>query len=199
MPESNSVSQIRAFVAVALDAAVLEKIRRAQDALAHDRSGAGVRWTGLDQLHLTLKFLGNIQAGDVGALQAALQTAAEGIGPFRLVARGLGCFPSCRRPSVIWVGLDGELSPLQELQGRVERATRPFASHSEDRAFHPHVTIGRVKFPGPAARAISERVEAQGAVDFGQWEVDRIALIRSELTRGGSIYTTLCEVRLEKS
>lgn len=197
MPDTDSSTQIRAFVAVALAAAVLEKIQRFQDNLARDRSGSAARWTGAEQLHLTLKFLGNVRAAELGALESALQTAARGIPPFHLSARGLGCFPSCRRPSVIWVGLEGELTPLLALQACVERETAPFSGHSEDRAFHPHVTIGRVKFPGPGARALGERVEAASGVEFGDWVVDRLALVRSQLSPRGSIYTNVCEVRLE--
>ena len=147
-------------------------------------------------MHLTLKFLGNLEAGQPPVLAAALQEHVHGLKPLRLSARGWGCFPSPQRPSVIWAGLAGELDALRALQAVVERACAGFGSHSEDRAFHPHLTIGRVKAFGPAGRRIGERVRSEPSDDLGEWEVDRISLIRSRLSSQGSIYSSLAEIAL---
>src|SRR5205823_12244196 len=111
-----------------------------------------VRWTRMDQLHLTLKFFGNVQREEVDALQEALRRAVANVSPFALTISELGCFPSPQRPNVIWLGLGGGVSILEQMQRQVALECAAFGSHSEDRAFHAHLTIGRAKALGRDAR-----------------------------------------------
>ncbi len=187
---------VRAFAGISLSAEVRERIVAKQDQLAREWGPPLVRWTDADAIHLTLRFLGNVETARLPALQDALREAGRGLAPIGLSARGMGCFPSCQRPSVIWVGLEGGLEALGALQAKVERACAPFAAHTEDRAFHPHLTIGRVKMGGAKSRQLGERVQSESSSDFGSWEADRFKLIQSQLSPRGSIYTTLSEVVL---
>lgn len=198
MPGPSQSTAIRAFVAACLPQDLLEKLRQLQR-LLEERVRLRpnpVRWTPPDQVHLTLRFLGNIQADEVESLATVLRQATAGFGPMQLSVETLGCFPSWRRPSVIWVGLHGELEPLLELQARVERDSQPFGSHSETRAFHPHLTVGRVRPQSPGAGRIGDAL-SEAAVDLGAWQLEEIALIRSQLTPRGSVYTPLANFKLQ--
>jgi RNA 2',3'-cyclic 3'-phosphodiesterase len=196
MPMPESSDPIRAFVAACLGADLLEKIRAEQGQLERRLGSADIRWTGAAQLHLTLRFFGNVASNDLDALKLALPRAVEGVGPLRLTVQGLGCFPSHQRPSVIWFGLEGDLEPLGRLQAQIECECGRYGNHSEDRAFHPHLTVGRVKARGPEARRISEGLRDVVVGKLGDWVVDGITLMQSQLRPGGSIYTPLLEVPL---
>jgi 2'-5' RNA ligase len=148
--------------------------------------------------HLTLKFLGNISPGMVDKVLAAMAKAAEGIPPFRLRLSGTGAFPSLQNPRVFWVGLDGELGTLARLQERVERAMVGLGFPREERAFSPHITLGRVRDSAPpdvrrrAAQAVREATFNGGY----EWEVDTLNLMRSTLTPSGAIYSQLGQIPL---
>jgi len=188
--------QIRAFVAAPLDSEWLARIRRVQDALQRQTQTEGVRWSRPEQLHLTLKFFGNIPTHDLDALELALDRSAQGIASILLRVGRLGCFPSRQRPSVIWLGLAGELEELRRLQSNIERECERFGSHSETHGFHPHLTIGRVKAAGAQGRRIGEAVEAGQAENLGPWRVDEITLVQSLLGPQGSAYTPLARFKL---
>ena len=95
-------------------------------------------------IHLTLKFLGNIDPHLVDNLLEAMRRSAQGSSPFRLQLSGLGLFPNAKEPWVLWVGVDGDLDPLRGLQERVEEAVVKLGFPRESRPFSPHLTLGRV-------------------------------------------------------
>jgi RNA 2',3'-cyclic 3'-phosphodiesterase len=194
MPERSD--QIRAFVAACLPVGVLARIKAEQKRLASKMETDAVRWTRSEQLHLTLKFYGNVAGDRVDSLKAALHRAVKGVRPISLTADGLGCFPSSQQPRVLWVGLDGDLEELKQLQARVEVESAAFGNHSEDREFHPHLTLGRVKTPGAGARRIGEVIRSSEVGPMGSWEVRQITLIQSRLSPAGSTYTALAEIPL---
>jgi RNA 2',3'-cyclic 3'-phosphodiesterase len=107
--------------------------------------GAEVGWVAIPSIHLTLKFLGEVDPEVIPALAESLQTACESKRSFGLRLRGLGCFPNLKNPRVIWCGIDGDLDPLERLHRAVENACGKFGFPPEDRAFKPHLTLGRVK------------------------------------------------------
>jgi len=194
-----NADHIRAFVAVALPGRLLDKVQAEQgrlDGRLARASRSAIRWTLREQLHLTLKFFGNVQIEALDALQQTLSRAVAGIGGFELSLAGLGCFPSPQRPSVVWLGLDGSVSALATLQGNVERETAAFGSHSETRPFHPHLTIGRVKGFGAESRRIGEVIRSEAVGSLGNWTVSEILLVRSQLSPLGSTYSTLGKFHL---
>jgi 2'-5' RNA ligase len=196
MPTPEPPTQFRSFVAATLDAVLLEKIQAEQQSLARQLGSGQVRWTGAEQLHLTLKFFGNVATSDVEPLQLALQRSAAGIGPLRLSVQGLGCFPSRQKPSEIWCGLEGDLEPLERLQKQVDQECGRYGSHSEERPFHPHLTVGRVKAFGRELRQLGESLGQVSVGHLGEWTVSQITLMRSQLNPKGSVYTRLLEVPL---
>lgn len=190
-------SFIRAFVGIPLETELKSAVLNLQKQL-QDRSGANaVRWTRPEQLHLTLKFLGNVSTEALPKLKAALSQSCRDIAQFHLTLATLGAFPSLQRASVIWIGLRGELATLKELQMRIEESAGEFANHSEDREFHPHLTIGRVKAPGRTPRALEDALRASAEVELGEWRVTEVKLVQSKLSPQGSIYTPLETILLE--
>jgi RNA 2',3'-cyclic 3'-phosphodiesterase len=161
---------------------------------------SGVRWVDPAGIHLTLKFLGNIEAALADHVLAAMGQAAASFGsnPFHLALSHLGVFPNARQPRVLWAGAQGDLESLERLQIVVDEAVSPLGFAREQRPFRPHLTLGRVRdgAPPPALRAIGEAVTDIRLPPVAGWKVDTMYLIRSTLTPNGAIYTSLGNVAL---
>jgi RNA 2',3'-cyclic 3'-phosphodiesterase len=150
----------------------------------------GVGWVAPENLHITLKFLGRVEEARLGLVQRCLDRAAAGIERFEIAIERLGAFPAPTRPRVIWAGVDQGAEPLSALADRVERELAEMGFAPEARGFTPHVTLGRVGEPrrNPALAAALERA---GATMFGAVRVDRLSLMRSDLSPRGARYTEL--------
>ena len=191
-----SGTTIRAFIAIKLPAEVKAAVAIMQDSLKRAVGTKLVRWTAPEQIHLTLRFLGNIAVETVPELGAALRRAGAQIAPFELRAAGLGCFPDEKRPRVLWVGLGGALEKLQELQKAVLAETETWGE-TEDRPFHPHLTLGRTKTTQPRElQALGPAIRALLATDWGSWQVRGVNLMKSELSPEGARHTSLLDVPL---
>ena len=204
------MERIRAFVAIELPDELTEALARVAEDIrkkAGGREGRGGRggasWVKPGNIHLTLKFLGDIDPADLGKIREALCGAASAVGPFRLACRGVGGFPGLARPRVVWVGLD-DCPGLAALRERIEDGLAAIGFERDERAFHPHLTLCRVKTPS-CARAIGRAAEeagaagAAGAVDgTGPWEftVESFVLMRSELSPKGARHTVLERIPL---
>jgi 2'-5' RNA ligase len=189
---------IRAFIAIELSEEVKRALTKVQSRLKVT-SRAPVKWADPQGTHLTLQFLGNIDAAMIGQISAALQAAAQGIHPFRLEVDGLGVFPGPSRVRVVWVGLEGDLATLSQLQKRVEEALMPLGFTPEARAFTPHLTLGRVR---EEARPDERQVLGQLVVDTQDdvrtsLEVSAVHLFRSQLRPTGAVYTRIATVELK--
>ena len=188
--------RIRTFIAIELPPGVQQGLRRVQEQLQRFRPP--VRWVAPDKIHVTLNFLGEIPAEEVPAAVEAALRAAAGAAPFEVEAAGLGVFPSPRRPRVLWVGLGGDLPALKALQAGLTRELAARGFPPEERAFSPHLTLGRVRqHAAPAElRALGDKVADTSVPSLGRWRVERIVVIRSDLRPEGPIYTTLRAVPL---
>ena len=182
----------RLFVALPTPVALRESITRATAPLRH--SGADVRWEEASKLHCTLKFLGPTPSALLPALEAALSAAARGSKVPSIVYRGIGGFPSLRDPRVLWIGMEETAGTLTTLQASVEERCAALGLPRDERAFHPHVTLGRVK----SRRNIGELLETAETVTFESpaTAVGTLALIRSDLRPSGSVYIVLREFPL---
>jgi len=139
-----------------------------------------------ENLHVTLKFLGPIEITQRALVVTALARAAAGVPAFAITLRGLGAFPSLTRPRVIWGGVDDGARILTALADVVERALVPLGFAAEER-FVPHVTLGRVRLLRRDP-ALAEALALAATRDFGAVQVDRIALMRSDLSPRGARY-----------
>lgn len=197
----DSQSRLRLFVALDLPAgakaALAATVGQLQSVIP-----AGVRWVNPAGIHLTLKFLGDTEAGLVTPLLAALrEMAATGdMRPFPLHLDGLGVFPNPREPRVIYAGVGGDLDSLVKAQRRGEQAITQLGFPREKRPFRPHLTLGRVRDGvAPAVRRqIGDTIARQAAALSPEyaWTAREIHLIRSVLTPSGAVYTTLGQAAL---
>lgn len=196
--------RLRLFVAVELPAGAKDALAAAVGQL-RGLTPAGVRWVNPAGIHLTLKFLGEVDSGLVEPLRAALQEATAGMdkAAFPLRLDGLGVFPNRREPRVIWAGVGGDLETLVEVQGRVDDAAAALGLARERRAFRPHLTLGRVRdgVTPAARRELGSVVAEQGPAVAAAyaWDVEEISLIRSVLTPQGAVYSALGTARLGTS
>jgi 2'-5' RNA ligase len=149
-----------------------------------------VAWVGPDNFHLTLKFLGGVEAARLDAIAAALADAAATCDPFDLGVGDLGAFPSRTRPRVLWAGIDDGAAAAATLASRLDVVLAPLGLPPEGRAFSAHVTLGRVRAPRPNPRL----AQALSGGAFGRQRVDRLSLMRSELSPRGARYTELVAV-----
>lgn len=159
-----------------------------RDALLDTQEGVdGARWQGDDQLHLTLRFLGEIDDRTGQDLVSAL-TGVEAPA-FTLAIRGAGHFARKGRPSALWAAL-APSSELMLLHGRIERACRAAGLPPEPRKFVPHITLARL---GGHTAGAGEWVARHGALNAPPWPVNAYRLYESQLGKGGSMYRTLAE------
>jgi 2'-5' RNA ligase len=161
---------------------------------ALSQSGARLRVVEPEKIHITLKFLGNVDEGVVPSIVEVMRRSVEGIESFRVHLRGSGAFPSLRAPRVLWVGVqDGE--PLITLAQRLEKGLSDLGFPREKRRFTPHITVARVKGPGRRER-LARIMEGYREEIFGEQLVEDIRLKRSQLRPEGAVYTELARVPL---
>jgi len=191
------VEPVRAFVAIELTESIKAELSRLQGELKRSKS-ASVKWVNPEGIHLTLKFLGNVDASEIPTLTSALSEAVRGVVPFRLELGNTGAFPNINSPKVVWVGVEGELEWLLTLHNNIERALTPLGFTSENRAFSPHLTLGRVREESSSEerRRLGEAVASLKAGERPSFRVESLSLMRSILTREGAIYNCLASFAL---
>ncbi len=177
----------RLFVAVETPQEIRTAIARVIEGLKG--SGAEVRWEEPEKLHITLKFLGNTEEERVPRIIAALEDVAQKVEPFDIQYASLGTFPPKGQPRVLWVGVRQGEQSLKMLAAAVETAMGELGFEPEERAFHPHVTIGRVK----GGRNMHDLLRRMESITFESQptHVTHISLVKSELRPSGSVYTTV--------
>ena len=184
----------RCFVALVLPAELREAV--AGHFAREGRRVPGVRWVAAANLHLTLQFLGEVEAERISALREALEAAVSGHAAFRLGLRGAGAFPSAERPRVLWVGAGEGTAQASALGASVAAALAPLGFPAEERPFVPHLTVGRVAAPPRAREPLRRLLEDARDRDWGGCLVPAAHLLRSELFPAGPIYSILHEARL---
>ena len=191
------MERVRSFIAVELPSAARDAVERVMRDL-RATAGDGVRWVRPEGIHLTLKFLGDIDVDSVPAISTALDSCAASAGPFDLFLEGVGVFPNARRPRVVWVGLGGALEPLRGLQQSVERELEALGFARERRAVTPHLTLGRVRDGASAqqGRALSEAIAGASVQPGVELPVQELALMKSDLRPTGAVYTWLHAAQL---
>ncbi|MCJ7523534.1 MAG: RNA 2',3'-cyclic phosphodiesterase [Dehalococcoidia bacterium] len=193
------MESVRAFIAIELPGSVKSALSQLQDNLKRSEH-ASVKWVDTGSIHLTLKFLGNIATDTIPELTKVLSEATRGITPFHLELGEMGVFPNLRAPRVVWVGLRGETATLSVLQENIESALIPLGFPPENRAFSPHLTLGRVRekaSPGER-RSLGQAVASSKVASMEPFPVDSLSLIRSTLTREGAVYSRLYSVALHE-
>jgi 2'-5' RNA ligase len=184
---------IRSFLAIELPKPILRKIEEVQGdlRLAH----ADVRWVNPEKIHLTLKFFGNIEESRIDPIFKAIEEPILSTPPFSLKVRGVGAFPQMKNPRVIWMGLVNGKEVLASLQKQIEIQLKKIGFQPEDRPFHPHLTLGRVRSSRGKEELVG-RMEKHREEEFGDFQIERVVLFKSDLKPTGPIYTLLKEMKL---
>ena len=180
---------VRTFVAIQVSPEVSSRAGRLIARLAE--SQARVRWVDPKHLHLTLKFLGDIDILNIHEICRAVNQAAAEAPPFDLEIGGAGAFPNLDRPRTVWVGIRRGQEELCELQAGVESHLATIGYRPEARRFQPHLTIGRVRDGDAGAIELSRRLADERDFTAGLVDVSEVCIFSSELTREGPIYEPL--------
>ena len=179
---------IRAFLAVDLPASLRPVLSQAQEELK--KAGADVKWAPVGNIHITLKFFGNITDTQVVDISEAVAAAALDQKPFSLTVTAAGAFPSPKSPRVLWLGVGGDLDIMRDFHRRLEAGFAILGFPPEDRPFAPHLTLGRVK--SPAGRVeLSRSLVHLATPEVAPFPVNEIVLFRSQLSPKGATYLPL--------
>ena len=192
-----NTDSIRTFIALELPDDLKQGLRSLQTCLKSSDSGM-VKWVNPESIHLTLKFLGETRLALIPSIITALEDIAKNTLPFELSVTNLGAFPDIHRVQVIWVGLNGDLRAILQLQKNIEKALSPLGFAAETKVFVPHLTLARMRDTCSLQDrqnigAVIKRTPFEGSFKL---KADSLNLIQSHLTPGGAIYTNLHSAKL---
>lgn len=189
---------IRTFIAIELNEVLHRALADTLARLQRETIARAIRWVVPTNIHLTLKFLGDVDATHLPALEGAVRRVCNDFAPFTLTIGGAGAFPNTRKPNVIWIGARGQVDVATRLAEQIDAACATLGFAREERAFTPHLTLGRVKRDAsPSERQrIGALIAAAHIGDVGELRVERVAVMKSVLTPQGSVYTRLAECAL---
>lgn len=180
------MAQIRVFVSIPVpDPAPLG------DAVVALRSVENVRPSPVNQMHITLRFIGDVEEASVPRIAGCVRRACSGVQPFEVTMRGTGAFPNARRPSVVWVGAEPE-DVLRGMSDRLAKELSKARIRFDDKPFKSHVTIGRCR--GPAS--LDGFFREYGDREFLRFQCDRVLVMRSVLSSSGARHSVLETVML---
>jgi 2'-5' RNA ligase len=187
--------QWRVFCAFELAQSLRVRVKEHAQRVREAVPDAAASWSRPENIHLTVKFFGNVDQAKVPMISEALARVAEEFSPIGITVGATGVFPRPSRPQVLWIGIDDRTGALMKLRKRVQDECAREGFPKEDRAFHPHLTIARIRQPRNANRL----AQAHLHTDFAASELvlNELVLFRSELSPKGSKYTPISRSRLE--
>lgn len=193
------MSVIRAFIAISLTSEIHQHLDQVIKAYQNKLDRVPVRWVPAENIHLTLKFLGDVSVASLEMLTTILKNEVAGHHPFEISVGGSGAFPNNRRPRVIWVGVEAP-PELAAIQNGVENAMARLGYPREERPYSPHLTLGRVSRGATLEdiRRISSALEAAKVGFLGAACVEEISLFRSDLKPTGAEYTRVVSAPLSQ-
>lgn len=185
---------VRTFVCIEVPASIKSRIEELQRGLR--RTDIPISWVKPANIHLTIKFLGDVAASRRDRVRQAVERACQSIAGFDLTVAGAGCFPSPKKARVLWIGLTDLPDPLRRLHANIEAELASEGFAREGKRFAPHLTIGRVRDPLKAVRTVAELMAA--GFDAETFHAAEVIVMQSELNPAGSIYTPQAVIRLAR-
>ncbi len=179
---------VRTFVAVELTPEIRGRANSLVSVLRH--VVADVRWASPENMHLTIKFLGDVEVLEIPRVCGAVSRAVADMPPFELEVRGAGAFPDADRPRTVWLGVGEGSEAMTDLHDRLQAALAPLGFREEGRRFRPHVTLGRVR-DSEAGSRFAQTLAEQAEFFAGEMIVGDVTIFSSELSRTGSRYEVL--------
>ena len=183
---------IRTFVAIEIPDAIKNQVEVLENQFKKIRTD--IKWIHPQNIHITLKFLGNTSINRLEEIYDGLQEAVDSIRPFQLKLQQVGAFPDLNRPRVFWINIDQGREALMTLQKRIEEILYVRRFVREERPFSPHLTIGRVRSPR-GLRTLTDQVR-NITFNAQTFLVDRVVVVKSDLQSTGPIYTVLNHTNL---
>lgn len=180
------MSTIRAFIAIDLPEAVRQELASISYDLSRKVPNKSVRWVRPENIHLTLKFLGETIVESLNHITGGMDRVGEDNPPFDLTLDKLGCFPNPRRSRIVWVSIKGDLDSLQLLQKTIDQMLNPIGWELDKRKFHPHLTLGRVK---NSQQVAGSQLPWGSQVQPVTFPVDSLTLYESVLKSSGAVYS----------
>jgi 2'-5' RNA ligase len=186
------LSVIRAFIAIDLSPEIYQRLEEVVVQLKQQLNRIPIRWVAVENIHLTLKFLGDVSLASLEMLKKNLETEIGSHSLFEISVGELGSFPSTRRPRVIWVGVEAP-PDLEAIQRGIETETARLGYAREGRLFSPHLTLGRVSRNATPdeIRRISEVLIKYKVGFLGATRIQSVHLYRSDLRPGGAVYSRI--------
>jgi len=184
----------RAFIAINLPESIKSFLSEAQEALK--LYGFRIKWVRPQNIHLTLKFLGDTATADTDKIAEAMTLAAKNCPTVSLTAKGVGVFPNVRRPRVIWAGLNGQIETLANLHQTLDAHLADLGFARDTRAFKSHLTLGRVKGKIASDRMLAA-IDKLKESESESFETHQVILFKSELRPGGAVYTRVQAIALQ--
>lgn len=182
--------EIRTFIAIELSDEIRQKIKEIQSEI-RPLIQSRISWSKPENIHLTLKFLGDVSLDKIESIKESLKKIGRIHSPLEMSFGGIGTFPNFRRPRVIWLGIDRGAEQVIKIVSSIEMAMKKLGFQPERREFTPHLTLGRIKQRGVNLEKIKPELKKYDKPNIPIVQVDRLALIKSELYPSGAIYTAL--------
>ena len=180
---------IRLFLAFELP----EEIRGIIDEVSREagKLPLEVRWVKVENIHLTIVFLGNVEESMVPRVEEVASLACIRSHPFDISLHGLGFFGNIRNPRVLWVGMNGDIKGMSRLRDDLQKGLAPFGIKKETRPFRPHLTLGRFKKGVGSIKHLKGLLTQYKELTSPAGTLSQLALFRSDLTRDGAVYTRI--------
>jgi 2'-5' RNA ligase len=181
--------EIRSFLAFELPEPIKKIVIQVSGEIR--KSSLDVRWVRPEFIHLTVVFMGDIQSDQIPLMGEPLNAVCSNHEPFKISLKPMGCFPNSRNPRVIWLGIDGDLERMSRFRDDLQHALSPFGIKEEERAFRPHLTLGRFKKPGKRQTELEQILATYRDLASPACTLGELVLFRSDLKPGGAVYTKM--------
>ncbi len=179
--------KIRSFLAFELPLEIKNIVARVSGELR--QSTLNPRWVKVDNIHLTVVFMGSIETEDTPAITRVVREVCQTYGPFDISIKGIGCFPNRRSPRVLWLGLDGDLEPMSEFRDALQGHLKGFGIKEEKRKFKPHLTLARFRKPKKMDAKEDQFLSNYEDISSAVCSLKELILFKSDLKPTGAVYT----------
>lgn len=179
--------KIRSFLAFELPLEIKNIVARVSGELR--QSTLNPRWVKVDNIHLTVVFMGSIETEDTPAITRVVREVCQTYGPFDISLKGIGCFPNRRSPRVLWLGLDGDLEPMSEFRDALQGHLKGFGIKEEKRKFKPHLTLARFRKPKKMDAKEDQFLSNYEDISSAVCSLKELILFKSDLKPTGAVYT----------
>ncbi len=184
---------IRTFLAIPLDDEIIKQLVEVQRTLS--MTGARVRWVAGENIHLTIKFLGDVRDGQIEEVCEVARRSAGQVEPFEFSVSGVMCVPPAGAARMVWVGVSDMTGRAKKLHDLLDQAYAQMGFRKENRSFRAHLTLGRVKSSRNVDR-LRKAIEKFAQKDFGLQSADQLIVFSSQLKPDGPVYCPMATIKL---